>query len=1260
MLLPESAKNLPGFYGKLARTAPLLITGFLVIKDVVDAFNEKMRKAVESGVKLANSFGTTNEKLTKMGEQLGTVGATDIERYKNDQIVAGISDPKSIAEGQKILDSEIGKQTVDDFRTALASVGRDAAVQSLATQLGMYVAQGIMTPEQAKSFAYAIGQEVGNSTLTADVNMKVNRLIGPNGEDIANEPLKVTLEIQDMNLEAFRSAVQSASDNSVNPYSANTVGRGAFGAAGVATGAVAASQGAKATVPLLEKAGSSILGRELELTKTKLVTGTINKIADTAAKKMAGTIARVTAERAARVAITQAAGVALDATVVGAPVGIALNVLGAIDMALGAAEIAAAVNEYNEALANNAKMGAYATQMGMNMLQQNEQLKDVLETQYDKKLADLETQKAATKDIEEQKRLEQEINDLLIQRESDRKKLQENSAEITKEVLGYIKQDTGKAFGDEGLLKQQTAVTYKDNPIAQDAANVAIKQIEEAGLKDTTFGMTMALQVAYGNIDPMTASAMIQAAKDNKPLQTAVDLLVNTRGLEEGSTVMQLINRAMQGGLNSTMNIPVMVSMMSNSSFSIEALSNLVNLSTSSNGLTLVNEQNLIKTQGLLDQLENANSMLRKSDLVSINEQTGGQFQNILNNWEDLAGSDGVIEKNVLVNYQVAGGDDNAVWQWINANGLQNSQGSSATKEQLIATYRVRYIQSLELDNSNATPDSYSLYTTETKTSSGGSGEDPELKKLQDQQDKKQKALDVIAIREERINKKYDERKKALQDIADAQAEISAQQQNQMDLADALAKGDVAAAARAAQSIQSKNAETAIQQQQDSLENARKSELDKVSFNGMTRDTLEPALDKLKELIAIREYELSGKEKSGGGGGTYQVKVKTEKPAYDASHKQGEGDWVENTKTGKWEWVPKTKTVAPTTSNPYYTPGYNYGGGPVPKKNPLAPIFGNPSSPVRGPLDNPFLPSTPATTPWNFNNMGVAPKTGYVPGSAGKGNVLGPPTPTVSSITDPYKTAYGTGPQSINGIIAQGTPGIQTSMGVLSQAGQKPATDTTTAWGTTISGLPGLVSTQQPAISTSFGGLTTVGKTAASDISSGWNSSLSSLPGAISNQKASVGANFKDLGKTSSSKYKEGWNLFDEIGKVWDSIFGHWATGGLITGPGSGTSDSIPAMLSNGEYVINAAAVEKFGVPFLNSINSMEGFASGGYAAKKPGVKSYATGGVVSGDSAGSSNSVYNYSVVVNAATGASADDIANVAIAKLRAMESRRIGGSR
>ena len=57
-----------------------------------------------------------------------------------------------------------------------------------------------------------------------------------------------------------------------------------------------------------------------------------------------------------------------------------------------------------------------------------------------------------------------------------------------------------------------------------------------------------------------------------------------------------------------------------------------------------------------------------------------------------------------------------------------------------------------------------------------------------------------------------------------------------------------------------------------------------------------------------------------------------------------------------------------------------------------------------------------------------------------------------------------------------------------------------------------------------------------------------------------------------------------------------FATGGLVTGPGSGTSDSIHAQLSNGESVMNAKTTSMFG-PLLSSLNQ-----AGGGIAFNPGL----------------------------------------------------------
>ncbi|WP_305780005.1 transglycosylase SLT domain-containing protein [Nocardia nova] len=78
------------------------------------------------------------------------------------------------------------------------------------------------------------------------------------------------------------------------------------------------------------------------------------------------------------------------------------------------------------------------------------------------------------------------------------------------------------------------------------------------------------------------------------------------------------------------------------------------------------------------------------------------------------------------------------------------------------------------------------------------------------------------------------------------------------------------------------------------------------------------------------------------------------------------------------------------------------------------------------------------------------------------------------------------------------------------------------------------------------------------------------------------------------------------LGTVWDKVAGH-ADGGYIEGPGTGTSDSIVARLSNGEYVVNAAATSKYR-GLIDAINndSLPGFAEGG--AVDPQMKQTSTG----------------------------------------------------
>jgi hypothetical protein len=63
-----------------------------------------------------------------------------------------------------------------------------------------------------------------------------------------------------------------------------------------------------------------------------------------------------------------------------------------------------------------------------------------------------------------------------------------------------------------------------------------------------------------------------------------------------------------------------------------------------------------------------------------------------------------------------------------------------------------------------------------------------------------------------------------------------------------------------------------------------------------------------------------------------------------------------------------------------------------------------------------------------------------------------------------------------------------------------------------------------------------------------------------------------------------------------------FAQGGLVTGEGTGTSDSIPAMLSNGESVMTARATSTYS-PILSALNTSVGGAPIGDSTKTKGTQ---------------------------------------------------------
>jgi len=113
------------------------------------------------------------------------------------------------------------------------------------------------------------------------------------------------------------------------------------------------------------------------------------------------------------------------------------------------------------------------------------------------------------------------------------------------------------------------------------------------------------------------------------------------------------------------------------------------------------------------------------------------------------------------------------------------------------------------------------------------------------------------------------------------------------------------------------------------------------------------------------------------------------------------------------------------------------------------------------------------------------------------------------------------------------------------------------------------------------------------------------------------------------------------------------ARGGLLQGPGTSTSDSIPLWGSTGEYMVKAAAVAKYGVKFMDAVN--EGRLPAGRAAR-PGLPAASAPSAAAAPVAGSDRPSVTYNVYPRA----SVIDVADLRLLQRQEEARQRVGRPR
>jgi TP901 family phage tail tape measure protein len=506
--------------------------------------------------------------------------------------------------------------------------------------------------------------------------------------------------------------------------------------------------------------------------------------------------------------------------------------------------------------------------------------------------------------------------------------------------------------------------------------------------------------------------------------------------------------------------------------------------------------------------------------------------------------------------------------------------------------------------------------------------------------------LKGIEDQENAINDTYDEKLEALEKVRRANQKVLDQEKGKLSVAEAITRGDLAAAARAVQDVRQTSAAGYFSSQTDALNAGRQSALDAVrGENGLSRIQIEERIEQLaNQIFEIEENTLEP--------ATERVRL----AGIELESRIKELEVLGNTKT-EWETIKNNIDLARTNSKGY-----------------------------KDAMEEAKIVVQDVLNAWNgIESKEVVLTTiqrTIIEGTATGPNYTGPPGPDEEEEDDtpPASTVSAHG-QRLRTAMSSNT-GLMNEVLKLSGAnsGSPDARDAKLA-----SYISKVTVSQVDALLAKYAN-TPMGSIGNPYVAVAASSGTSSLTVPLGSY-VKMPKNQYMHGQTVSGN-----NIILRWGPAENNINGkpvritgnsikaelgldgkptplnRYAMGGFVSGPGTGTSDSVPAMLSNGEYVVKSSAVKQFGTRLFDNINagslpvlpsassmSTPRFASVGSTA------SVSQSSVASRQSApSSSNSVYNYSLSVNVASQSDPNTIAQTVMNQLRMVDSQRIRGNR
>jgi len=191
-----AASALSGILPMLMNPVGLVVAGLGAAVGGFMLLQKTLKDATESGREAAKAMTMTSDELEEMAKGAGNVTASSVAERRRAGALSG-GERVNSQYGQSFMDSEFGKTFLSQAEKRITEGESSKAIaEGFAQELSYAILQGAVTQDQAMSIAAELGYKLQDYSISSKIQADLVALYGPNGENLLTDPLSIATQIQ--------------------------------------------------------------------------------------------------------------------------------------------------------------------------------------------------------------------------------------------------------------------------------------------------------------------------------------------------------------------------------------------------------------------------------------------------------------------------------------------------------------------------------------------------------------------------------------------------------------------------------------------------------------------------------------------------------------------------------------------------------------------------------------------------------------------------------------------------------------------------------------------------------------------------------------------------------------------------------------------------------------------------------------------------------------------------------------------------------